>query len=171
MPCIDANPDLIGVRVELIMKVKYGYNSGFTLTEIMIVVAIIGLLAAIAIPNFAKSRRRAQQIRFVNDLRMACDAFETYAMVHGTYPPDTMPRVVPDGMAVYFERFHWEEDTTIGGQWDWDNGQFGFKAGVSVYQPTYTDEQMEEIDKIIDDGDLSTGGFRKRSQGFIRILQ
>jgi prepilin-type N-terminal cleavage/methylation domain-containing protein len=44
------------------MKVKTSYTSGFTLVEIMIVVAVIGLLASIAVPNFVKSRQQAQKI-------------------------------------------------------------------------------------------------------------
>ncbi|MBI3414659.1 MAG: prepilin-type N-terminal cleavage/methylation domain-containing protein, partial [Verrucomicrobia bacterium] len=52
------------------MQIKTNRKSGFTLVEIMIVVAIIGLLAAIAIPNFVKAREQAQLNSIVNNLRI-----------------------------------------------------------------------------------------------------
>ncbi|MDB6111103.1 MAG: hypothetical protein JWR69_2853, partial [Pedosphaera sp.] len=48
------------------MKAKVLRNDGFTLVEIMIVVAIIGLLATIAIPNFVRARLKAQQSACIN---------------------------------------------------------------------------------------------------------
>jgi prepilin-type N-terminal cleavage/methylation domain-containing protein len=146
-------------------------KSGFTLVEILIVVAVIGLLAALATPNFLKAWRRAQNARFVADLRVAVSAFDMRCTEKGCFPPDTTPGQMPQGMTEYLAKMRWTEDTPIGGQWDWDNGQFGSKAGVSVYQPTVADKQMEEIDLLIDDGDLATGVFRKRSDGFIYILE
>ena len=146
-------------------------RSGFTLTELMIVVAVIGLLAAIAIPSYAHARERSLNVRFAADLQVAKAAFIEYSMDHGKYPPDTTPGVVPDGMADYLRRIAWTQPTTIGGQWDWDNSQFGFKAGVSVYSPTASIDQMLRIDQMIDDGNLATGDFRSRADGYIGIIE
>lgn len=52
---------------------------GFTLVEIMIVVAIIALLAAVALPNFLRARKRAQATRMVDDLRLIDGALDLYA--------------------------------------------------------------------------------------------
>ena len=53
---------------------------GFTLVEIMIVVAIIALLAAIAVPGFLRARKRSQASRILNDLRMIDSAVDQYAI-------------------------------------------------------------------------------------------
>ncbi|HEY4283945.1 MAG TPA: prepilin-type N-terminal cleavage/methylation domain-containing protein [Chthoniobacterales bacterium] len=53
---------------------------GFTLVEIMIVVAIIALLAAIAVPGFLRARKRAQASRILNDLRLIDSAVDQYAI-------------------------------------------------------------------------------------------
>ncbi len=55
-------------------------RGGFTLVEIMIVVAIIALLAAIAVPNFLRARKRSQATRILEDLRMIDAAIDQYAI-------------------------------------------------------------------------------------------
>ena len=62
------------------MQIKTNSKSGFTLVEIMIVVAIIGLLAAIAIPNFVKARENAQLNSIFNNLRIIEGAKDQWAL-------------------------------------------------------------------------------------------
>ncbi|HZQ47725.1 MAG TPA: type II secretion system protein [Verrucomicrobiae bacterium] len=62
------------------MKIKTSRKAGFTLVEIMIVVAIIGLLAAIAIPNFVKARTTAQMNACINNLRQIDAAKQQWAL-------------------------------------------------------------------------------------------
>ena len=65
------------------MKINTSRKSGFTLVEIMIVVAIIGLLAAIAIPNFVKARNTSQANACVNNLRQLDSAVQQWALETG----------------------------------------------------------------------------------------
>src|SRR3954467_12765842 len=55
-------------------------RGGFTLVEIMIVVALIALLAAIAVPGFLRARKRSQASKIINDLRMIDSAMDQYAI-------------------------------------------------------------------------------------------
>jgi prepilin-type N-terminal cleavage/methylation domain-containing protein len=62
------------------MKTSASKRGGFTLVEIMIVVAIIGLLATIAIPNFVRARTTAQMNACISNLRQIDGAVQTWAL-------------------------------------------------------------------------------------------
>jgi prepilin-type N-terminal cleavage/methylation domain-containing protein len=146
-------------------------NRGFTLVEVMIVVAIIGLLAALSVPAMLEAGTKTRARRFAREIKVAGHAFVQYASENGEYPADKTPAQMPDGMAAYLKGFPWAEETLIGGNWDWDYGVFGVHAGVSVQSPDWNDDYMTKIDSVIDDGNLNTGQFRKRTGGYMYILE
>src|ERR1041384_6239825 len=65
-------------------------RGGFTLVEIMIVVAIIALLAAIAVPGFLRARKRSQASKIINDLRLIDSAVDQYAIENAKKSGDTV---------------------------------------------------------------------------------
>jgi len=71
------------------MNLKNSFDGAFTLVEIMIVIAIIGLLGAIAIPNFIKSRNQSQLQACIQNLGKIEAAKQIWGVEHGKHESDT----------------------------------------------------------------------------------
>ena len=146
----------------------------------MIVVAVIGTLAVLAMPAFMASRIRSQNAAFMNDLRLLSHEFEMFSMAEGkgNYPPDAPVATAPAGFTGSgIRHFSWSELTPIGGSWKWDRAAsradkvYGCYGGISVVDPGRTTDQMQDIDSIIDNGDITTGRFRERAGGYIYVVE
>jgi general secretion pathway protein G len=74
---------------------------GFTLIELLIVVAIIGIIAAIAIPNLLNAINRGRQKRTMGDIRTIATAVEAYGVDYGFYPKVTFNADVSTALVSY----------------------------------------------------------------------
>lgn len=130
--------------------------AAFTLVEIMIVVVIIGLLAAIAIPAFQKVRLRSQASRMANDFKQFEAAFQRFALESGSWPTFTGLGLVPTGMSGYLPDAY-TQVSPLGGQYLWS----GPSQNIVLRGTEASDEVMLLVDTVLDDGVLTTGDFTK----------
>ena len=139
-------------------------RSAFTLVEMVIVGAIVGLVATLALASFAKARRMSNEKALVEDLRILSGAIQTWAQNNGGMPGNGPTGGLPVGMtADDFKGVPWAAVTPLGGHWDFDSGSPCNNCGgaVTVIIATDpTDPTWKEVDALIDDGNLTTGNFR-----------
>lgn len=155
------------------------HHRAFTLVEIMIVVVIIGLLAAMAIPAFEKVRQNSRVSRFASDLRTFAGGLDTMMLELGALPGDPGTGSLAGGhpqLADYLNASTYAQPTSIGGQWDIDSSDMGMNCVVGVdFGGAPSDVELamlEAVDEVIDDGNLSTGvfqGYDGNRRGYLTI--
>ena len=146
-----------------------GRRNGFTLIEILVVVVILGVLAAIVIPQFVNASGDTEKIAFIADRRIFADAAKRYKLQTGERLEDSSSGELPAGFEPYIQESRWTDPTPIGGVWDTELDSFGVKSALGVHfwggGTARDDAYMQEIDAIFDNGDLNTGVFRKIADG------
>lgn len=145
-------------------------EAGFTLVELSVVVFIISVLAALAVPALKQVHLEARSVAVVNDLRVFAGALQTYAHERGDWPPgDGTPAAFPAGLEGYLRETSWARVTPIGGSYAWDPNSFqqGERyraviviASVGENKVTADKQQLLDLDRRLDDGDLASGNFR-----------
>lgn len=94
-------------------------QAGFTLIELMVVVIILGILAAIALPAFASMTRRARYAEAKLDLNTIAKSLQMYRLENGRYPADTHGGVAPAGL------LDWPMDVPFDSEYDYDHWNIG----------------------------------------------
>ena len=147
-------------------KKDFMASKGFTLIELMIVIAIIGILAAFAIPNFISYRKKAHISDMVSNLKNFEKGFIAYALDEDGFPNDSHI-ILPDlpTMADYISPEVWGQTTPLGGTYNWEGPNNYPYAGVAIFEGTAPQEDFELLDRMLDDGDLSQGKFRLTPNG------
>jgi prepilin-type N-terminal cleavage/methylation domain-containing protein len=140
----------------------------FTLVELCVVVFIIGMLAAVALPTMKRLSQKARVTAVANDLRTFTTALQTYNLQNGRWPADVYPRVMPPVMAGALPTA-FTRKTPIGGYYDWDQNTApnGFRTTAAITLITQGTERVSSdralltaIDQFLDDGNLRTGNVR-----------
>ncbi len=136
-----------------------GHRNGFTLIELMVVLVVIGVLTAVAIPTLASNIDRARMAAAVSQMKSFADGIHSFAILNGAYPGDNH-EAVPAGTDGYINGTAFLEPTPLGGRYNFDYFSGGDYVGISISSFNFPQETRERLDAYVDgEVNLASGIF------------
>lgn len=147
-------------------------TSAFTLTEVLIVVLILGILAALVVPKFTRAAEQSRITASATNMRFIAEAAKRYRLKHGEWPADVVRGVWPPDFQEYLLEFDLAK-TPVGGKWDWDNWEHSPRRGVAVAVSILEIDEtvMAKIDAELDNGALDSGSVRLNGDRLQLVLE
>lgn len=147
------------------------------MVELMIVVGIIAIIAAIGMPAWMRARENAQKSDLINEIRTTSEAFVNYATDHNNSYPALVGGYsqIPAGMAPYMpQNSTWTTSPAGGGHWGWlnlDQPVWGYRDFIILNGSGLSPASIQDIDSLLDDGDVNNGTFRVDGQTITYAIQ
>lgn len=141
-------------------------SKGFTLIELMMVTAIVGVLASVALPVYADYSTRARLVETAMRLGNWSREFRRWEQANDRFPNDShigLPAEAARTLNII--ESEWMAPTALGGNWNWEGPDGYSYAGIAIVGATATVQDIAQLDYILDDGDLETGDFLQTPNG------
>lgn len=129
----------------------------FTLVELLMVVVILAILAVIVISSIPDVTRSARVNQTATHLKMLADVARLYNSKEGGWPPDQSAGALPPQLGQYVRGNPFGVKVPIGGDFDWNNGWGTFDRSIGIRDVNKDLDIWREVDKVLDDGDLTSG--------------